>query len=75
MISRFFIDRPIFASVISLLFIMAGLIALIELPIAQYPDLVPPAVSVKANYTGASAEVVRKPWQPPLSRPSTALTT
>ncbi len=68
MISRFFIDRPIFASVISLLFILAGLIALIELPIAQYPELVPPAVSVKANYTGASAEVVAQTVAAPLEQ-------
>lgn len=68
MISRFFIDRPIFASVIALLFIIAGLIALIELPIAQYPELVPPAVSVRAEYTGASAEVVAQTVAAPLEQ-------
>ena len=68
MISRFFIDRPIFASVISLLFIMAGFIALISLPIAQYPELIPPAVTVKADYTGASAEVVAQTVAAPLEQ-------
>lgn len=68
MISRFFIDRPIFASVISLLFILAGFLALISLPIAQYPELVPPAVSVSATYTGASAEVVAQTVAAPLEQ-------
>jgi len=68
MISRFFIDRPIFASVISLLIMLAGCIALIALPVAQYPDLVPPAVTVKADYTGASAEVVAQTVAAPLEQ-------
>ena len=68
MISRFFIDRPIFASVISLLFILVGFTALMLLPIAQYPELVPPAVSVKAEYTGASAEVVAQTVAAPLEQ-------
>jgi hydrophobe/amphiphile efflux-1 (HAE1) family protein len=68
MISRFFIDRPIFASVISLLFILAGFLALMSLPIAQYPELVPPAVSVSATYTGASAEVVAQTVAAPLEQ-------
>jgi hydrophobe/amphiphile efflux-1 (HAE1) family protein len=68
MISRFFIDRPIFAIVISILIILAGGMALIELPIAQFPDLVPPTVSVKATYTGASAEVVAKTVAAPLEQ-------
>ncbi len=68
MISRFFIDRPIFASVISLLIILAGGTALISLPIDQYPALVPPAVVVKADYTGASAEVVAQTVAAPLEQ-------
>jgi len=68
MISRFFIDRPIFASVISLLFILAGVLALMSLPVAQYPELVPPAVSVSATYTGASAEVVAQTVAAPLEQ-------
>jgi len=68
MISRFFIDRPIFASVISLLFLLAGGISLVRLPVAQYPDLVPPAVTVRAEYTGASAEVVSQTVAAPLEQ-------
>ncbi len=56
MISRFFIDRPIFATVISLLIVLAGLVSMNNLPIEQYPNLTPPTVTVKAQYPGASAE-------------------
>lgn len=58
MISAIFIDRPRFAAVISIVLTLAGLIALTRLPIAQFPDIVPPQVSVTANYPGAGAEVV-----------------
>ena len=58
MISRFFIDRPIFASVVSIVMTLIGAIALFYLPIAQYPRITPPGVSVSINYPGASAKVV-----------------
>ncbi len=58
MLSRFFIDRPIFASVISILFTLAGGIAVVHLPIAQYPPVAPPTVQVDCNYPGASSQVV-----------------
>ncbi len=58
MISRFFIDRPIFAWVIAIGIMLAGLGAMLSLPIAQYPDIAPPAVNVRANYPGASADIV-----------------
>ncbi|MHB1422379.1 MAG: efflux RND transporter permease subunit [Gemmataceae bacterium] len=58
MISRFFIDRPIFASVLSLLITLTGTIALRSLPIAQYPRITPPGVQVSIRYPGASAQVV-----------------
>src|ERR1700727_3879950 len=58
MISRFFIDRPIFASVVSIVITLIGGIALYYLPIAQYPRITPPGVSVTINYPGASAQVV-----------------
>src|ERR1700742_1550508 len=58
MISRFFIDRPIFASVVSIVITLIGAIALFYLPIAQYPRITPPGVSVSINYPGASAKVV-----------------
>src|SRR5216683_2769656 len=58
MISRFFIDRPIFAAVLSIFITLTGMIALLSLPIAQYPPITPPAVAVTINYPGASAQVV-----------------
>jgi multidrug efflux pump len=58
MISRFFIDRPIFAAVLSIFITLTGGIALFSLPIAQYPPVTPPAVSVTINYPGASAQVM-----------------
>src|SRR6478752_2281306 len=58
MISRFFISRPIFASVISIVITMIGAIALFSLPIAQYPRIAPPGISITINYPGASAKVV-----------------
>src|SRR4030095_7140160 len=58
MLSRFFIDRPIFAAVLSILITLTGGIALFSLPIAQYPPITPPGVAVSINYPGASAQVV-----------------
>ncbi|MFB0875142.1 MULTISPECIES: efflux RND transporter permease subunit [unclassified Sphingobium] len=58
MLSRYFIDRPIFAWVIAIGIMLAGLGAMLSLPIAQYPDIAPPGVSVSATYPGASAETV-----------------
>jgi multidrug efflux pump len=58
MISRFFIDRPIFASVLSIVITLTGVIALRSLPVAQYPRITPPGVSVSISYPGASAQVV-----------------
>src|SRR5215470_14762603 len=58
MLSRFFIDRPIFATVLSVVITLIGGIALIWLPIAQYPQISPPGISITINYPGASAPVV-----------------
>ncbi|MEJ7639937.1 MAG: efflux RND transporter permease subunit, partial [Singulisphaera sp.] len=58
MFSKFFIDRPIFASVLSIVITLAGGIAVMSLPIAQYPDITPPTVEVSAYYPGANAKVV-----------------
>ncbi len=60
MFSRFFIDRPIFAMVISIFIVIAGLAAMRNLPVAQYPDIAPPQVMVAATYPGASADVLEK---------------
>jgi hydrophobe/amphiphile efflux-1 (HAE1) family protein len=57
-ISHFFIDRPIFASVVSIVFVILGAVAFVRLPIAQYPEIAPPIINVTGQYPGASAEVV-----------------
>ena len=66
MFSRYFINRPIFAFVISIFIIIAGLAAIKGLPIAQYPEIAPPTVSVVATYPGASAEVAAQTVATPL---------
>ncbi|NVD07857.1 efflux RND transporter permease subunit [Vibrio sp. JPW-9-11-11] len=66
MLSRFFIQRPKFALVISIILTLAGLISLALLPIAEYPKISPPSVSVTAYYTGASAEVVEQAVADPI---------
>ena len=58
MISKYFIERPIFSSVIAIVIVIAGLVTLRTLPVAQYPDITPPTVMVSAYYPGASAETV-----------------
>jgi multidrug efflux pump len=67
-ISRFFIDRPIFAAVISILMTLAGGVAVFSLPIAQYPPVAPPTVQVDCNYPGASAEVVAQTVASPIEQ-------
>src|SRR5581483_6063245 len=66
MVSRFFIDRPIFAAVLSVFIVLAGLAALRVLPIAQYPEIAPPVVTVRAVYPGASARVLEETVTAPL---------
>ena len=68
MISRFFIDRPIFAAVISIVIILAGLAAMRSLPVAQYPEILPPQVSVTAAYPGASSQVIAETVASPLEQ-------
>lgn len=68
MISRFFINRPIFATVISLLITLAGALAIETLAVEQYPDLVPPEVNVTTAYPGASAEVIAQTVAAPLEQ-------
>ncbi|MDX1726038.1 MAG: efflux RND transporter permease subunit [Pseudomonas sp.] len=68
MISRFFIDRPVFAAVISIVIVLAGLMAMRALPIAQYPQILPPQVSVSATYSGASAQVIAETVAAPLEQ-------
>jgi multidrug efflux pump len=67
-ISRFFIDRPVFASVLSIVIVLAGLMAMRALPIAQYPQIVPPEVVVTANYPGATAQTIAETVAAPLEQ-------
>src|SRR6267143_699198 len=57
-ISHFFIDRPIFAAVISVVFVIVGAVSFFRLPVAQYPEIAPPIINVSGQYPGASADVV-----------------
>ena len=58
MISKFFIERPVLANVIAILMVVIGAVAVFKLPVAQYPDVVPPTVQVTTRYPGASARTV-----------------
>ena len=58
MIARFFVNRPIFAWVISLVIMIAGTVSLYTLPVEQYPDIAPPQINISTTYTGASAQTV-----------------
>ena len=58
MFSKFFIDRPIFATVLAVLMVLAGLLTVKSLPVAQYPDITPPTVFVSASYPGADAKTI-----------------
>src|SRR5258708_1888679 len=68
MISRFFIDHPIFACVISIMITLAGLVALRALPIEQYPNITPPQIQVTASYPGADAKTVSECIAAPLEQ-------
>src|SRR5216683_899548 len=73
MFSRFFIDRPIFAAVVSIFIVLAGLAAMRNLPIAQYPEIAPPVVTVQAVYPGASAETLEQTVAAPLENQITGV--
>ncbi|MGE3808006.1 MAG: efflux RND transporter permease subunit, partial [Gemmataceae bacterium] len=68
MISRFFIDRPIFAAVISIVVTLAGALAVLALPITQYPEITPPTIEVSTIYPGANAELVRDTVAEPIEQ-------
>ena len=57
---RFFIDRPVFSGVISVVIVLLGMISMFSLPVEQYPDIAPPTIYVFATYPGANAETVQK---------------
>ena len=60
MLSRFFVDRPIFAWVVAIVIMLAGLLSIFNLPVSQYPRIAPPQVTVSATYPGASAETMSR---------------
>ena len=68
MISNFFIDRPLFAMVVSAFIVIAGLAAFRALPISMYPDIAPPTVDVTTAYPGASADVIAETVATPLEQ-------
>ena len=66
--ARFFIDRPVFAIVISLFLLLVGTLSLVRLPIAEFPPIALPTVQVAANYLGASSDVVEESVTVPLDQ-------
>ncbi|MDR0547924.1 MAG: multidrug efflux RND transporter permease subunit [Deltaproteobacteria bacterium] len=68
MLSKIFIDRPRFAVVVSLIITIAGFLAILVIPVSQFPDIVPPSVNVQTNYPGASAETVESTVAQPIER-------
>ena len=57
--AKFFIDRPVFAWVVSILIMLMGILAITKLPVAQYPSIAPPSVSITATYPGADADTLQ----------------
>lgn len=72
-LSNFFVRRPVFAAVLSILIVVAGSLALFKLPVSEYPEVVPPTVVVKANYPGANPEVIAKTVATPLEQEITGV--
>ena len=66
--SHFFVDRPIFAGVISIIITLVGFISFRALPVAEYPEIAPPTVNVTASYAGASAEVIAQTVAAPIEQ-------
>ncbi|HEX4631462.1 MAG TPA: efflux RND transporter permease subunit, partial [Chthoniobacterales bacterium] len=66
--SKFFINRPIVAIVIAILMTLVGVVSMIQLPIAQYPNIVPPEIQVRANYTGADAQTIEQSVAAPIEQ-------
>jgi len=67
-LSHFFVDRPIFAAVVSIIITLIGAVAYFSLPVSQYPEIAPPSISVNATYPGASADIVAKTVATPLEQ-------
>jgi len=71
--SQFFIQRPIFAAVLSLVILIGGAISLFQLPISEYPEVVPPTVVVRANFLGANPKVIGETVASPLEQAITGV--
>jgi len=67
-IEDFFIDRPVFAAVLSIVTVIAGILSIFALPISQYPEIAPPTVTVNAVYPGANAKTVSETVAAPLEQ-------
>lgn len=67
-LSHFFIDRPIFASVLSIVLVVGGLVAMVNLPVAQFPEITPPSITVSTTYPGANSEVVAQNVAAPIEQ-------
>ncbi|MGE4246661.1 MAG: efflux RND transporter permease subunit, partial [Parvibaculaceae bacterium] len=66
--THFFVDRPIFASVVSIIIVLIGSVAYLSLPVAQYPEVAPPTVVVRAQYPGADAQTVAEAVATPIEQ-------
>ena len=75
MFSRLFIERPVFAAVISIIIVLAGLVAMRALPIEQYPTIIPVQVTVNTTYLGADSQTLAESVAAPIEGRSTASTT
>ena len=71
--SHFFIDRPIFATVLSIIIVIVGGLSYFNLPVEQYPQVVPPTIQVTATYPGANAKTISETVAPPWNRKSMEL--
>src|SRR3546814_6534464 len=65
---HFFVDRPIFASVVSIVVVIIGIIAFYQLPVSEYPEIAPPQINVTTNYPGADAETVARTVATPIEQ-------
>ena len=72
MFARFFVDRPIFATVLSIVIVIVGLVALVKLPVAQYPEIAPPTITVTASTPAPMPRSWPTPWPRRSSRKSMA---
>src|SRR5205807_9598206 len=66
--SRFFINRPIVAMVISIILVIVGLVTMIGLPVAQFPKIIPPEIFIQANYVGADAQTIEQSVDTPIEQ-------